>query len=197
MRWTDRSGRSAPRTASTVTLGHTEDMIGTALGHRITNIWYTFNHTENPGFIQISESAGIGSVEFSMGSRTFDQGGKGFKLSDELMWSATSCSADFLNPDSKSRFDIAVRKDVSQRLKKVWIESTRFNDVPVVDAIEIPRPTTTSTSAGGDGLYEIWSIEGDQIGSAFGLFELKGQMEGGTVVAHGMRGQFSFAPCPA
>jgi len=163
MRWTDRNGQ---RTNTTAQLGTTPDRIGTAIKGRYQSSWYTFNNTDSPAFLTLPESSGIGALSFEMSYNnspqpkiTYDQGGRGFRIYDEVIWAASTCGG------AAGRYDVAVRKDVAASVQRVFIENFQQGgpvDLPVINDHTISRPATPGAGSPG-GLYEIWSLPAAEV----------------------------------
>ncbi|KZV95573.1 heme peroxidase [Exidia glandulosa HHB12029] len=99
--WSNSDGSASEENISHLT--HTADMVGSALGGRVTSAWYKFPRS----FITLNSISkfhfiideGDGSAP-----RIEDQDGHGFVVQDSVVWSSTSCAPSL----GTARMDIAV-----------------------------------------------------------------------------------------
>lgn len=110
--WTNRDGSASED--NNAFLGHTFDMIGSAMGGRRSTVWYTLEATDTPSFIALDATDSISALSFVIdegdGSapRSEDQSGQGFFLQDLVVFSNSTCAIS-LNSPPAWRLAVAVR----------------------------------------------------------------------------------------
>ncbi|KAJ7463365.1 heme peroxidase [Mycena latifolia] len=126
-------------TISLDSLGATSSFNG-----RYSAAWYGMNAT-------LDASTGITSMRFVVDTKLEDQGGQGFPVQDDVLFSETSCATS----ESAGRFDIAVRNGVNPT--RVYLESVSVDNTsrPIVSETDVPRPAQQGAARDA---YSIWSI---------------------------------------
>ncbi|KAH7092728.1 heme peroxidase [Auriculariales sp. MPI-PUGE-AT-0066] len=174
MTWTNRDGRTAA--ANSVQLATNPDLVGTAVNGRYKSAWFTFNRTVEATPITLKEADGIKALSFEVSDssysgshHTYNQGGKGYRIRDEIMWAASTCGS-VADPASAGRFDVAIRRDVVDKVARVWVETLEFTNAPgQIHAIDLPRvvqveiPRLTADTSDKKSSYVVWSASTDGI----------------------------------
>jgi hypothetical protein len=83
--------------------------LASSSGGRNTAAFYTFSPADDISFLSLDATAGITNMRFTIDDKMEEQGGLGFAVQDDVVFSASSC----FNPDPNDvgtggRFDIAV-----------------------------------------------------------------------------------------
>ncbi|KAH7092727.1 putative L-ascorbate oxidase [Auriculariales sp. MPI-PUGE-AT-0066] len=175
MTWTNRDGRSAA--ANSAQLATAPGLVSTAVNGRYKSAWYSFNRTSEPTPLTLKEADGLKALSFEVwdstrpGSRrTYNQGGLGYRVRDEVIWAASTCGSTASSPAS-GRFDVAIRRDIVDTIKRVWIETLEYTNEPgLIHAINDPRivqvdvlPPAATETTGKPGAYVVWSVSTDVV----------------------------------
>ncbi|KAF8194048.1 heme peroxidase [Mycena galopus ATCC 62051] len=110
--------------------------------------WYLFAED----FLALDPAAGVTTMRFNVNGTLEDQGGRGFPVQDDVVFSSSSC----FNPDGTGRVDIGVRTSIKPT--RVYLQAQTRDSVnrPIVLEIDVPPP---SKAAAHNASYAIWSIE--------------------------------------
>lgn len=145
MHWADRDGATCDKNVRA--LGHTPEMVTTALGGRRSAVWYNL-----PAGVKLDAAKGASKFWYTVNGVKHDQHGLGFPLQDSVMWSASTCALN----ETTARFDVAVRSDVKPT--RVWLQFDGLDFItltPKTQTKDVPAPAKTP----GKGPYTIWSLE--------------------------------------
>ncbi|KAJ6573716.1 heme peroxidase [Mycena sp. CBHHK59/15] len=157
----------------------------TSAGGRNTAAWYSISLT-------LEAAAGITSMRFAVDGTLEDQGGVGFAVADDIMFSNSSC----FNSDGNNvggHLDVAVRNGVNPT--RVYLEEQVRDDVsrPTIVEVDITPP---AQPAGPDAVYAIWSavipITGIFDTSAYSI---GAEIDGVKVTRSDPRFVTDFSPC--
>ncbi|EJD44732.1 hypothetical protein AURDEDRAFT_35480, partial [Auricularia subglabra TFB-10046 SS5] len=138
MRWADREGKTADGNSSA--LGHTPEMVTTALGGKRTAVWYNV-----PAGVMLDAARGPSKFWYTADGVVHDQHGLGFPIQDAVMWSASTCAVS----------NDTVRSDLKPT--RVWLQHDGLDFLtllPKTETRDVPAP-----EAPGSGPYAIWSLE--------------------------------------
>ncbi|KZV89491.1 heme peroxidase [Exidia glandulosa HHB12029] len=188
--WLNSDGSTSDDNA--VELLHSENQVGSALGGRITSMWYSLhNATSSQSFLTLDAAKSNSISKFSVlidegngsGPRVEDQGGIGFRIEDTLMWSSSSCAPTF----GTGRLDIAVRKGTSP--SRVWVEVDAFSfdlgNVPIEP--NAYNASLVEPQAGDDEPYEIWRVDINGEVDLFVDYGIYAEVNGVRIMAVGVR----------
>lgn len=99
MHWADRDGKTCDKNVRA--LGHTPEMVTTALGGRRSAVWYNL-----PAGVKLDAVKGASKFWYTVNGVKHDQHGLGFPIQDSVMWSSSTCAVN----ETTARFDVAVRR---------------------------------------------------------------------------------------
>ncbi|KAJ7032721.1 putative L-ascorbate oxidase [Mycena alexandri] len=170
--WDDRAGGT--NNASLV-----QNKVVTSSSGRNTATWFNFPT------LTLDASAGITNMRFAIDNTVEDQGGVGFAIQDDLIWSNTSCIND--GPTVTGQLAIAVRNDLAPT--RVYLESLGRDNVdrPIVVETELALQP-----GAGNALYAVWS---GAITNAQQDFTIGAEIGGVKVTRNDIRSVFNFPPC--
>ncbi|KAJ6538119.1 heme peroxidase [Mycena capillaripes] len=184
MLWSDRLGGSG-----NATLRPTN--VTSSSGGRIAAAWYTFSPCDAVRFLSLDAAAGIASMKFTVNDEVEDQGGLGFAVQDDVIFSASSCFNSTDGPIA-GRFDVAVRKGVKPTRVYLEAETRDSVDRPMVVEVKIPPPA--SGNSNDASTYSIWSIE-LKTNQTFNAYTVAAEIDGNKATGNGAHSLFDFTPC--
>ncbi|KAK7053583.1 peroxidase [Favolaschia claudopus] len=154
--WDDHNGSNNANNNSTLRFSRAE----TSSGGRNKFAFYTFSpDTDGTGqtFIGLDAAAGITNMRFAVNNKIEDQGGLGFPMKDDIMFSSSSCYTGTSRDPTGGRIDIAVRNGVNPT--RIYLERQGRDNTsrPTLQEIDVPVPKTTVPS--GSSAYSIWSYQ--------------------------------------
>ncbi|KAJ6529194.1 heme peroxidase [Mycena vulgaris] len=182
--WDDRSGGT---TNNNVTL--VQDSVVTVSGGRHTATWYVFDHIAIPALATLDAAAGITSIRFTVDNKLEDQGGVGFAMEDDVMFSTSSCFTSDTSSGDTGIFDVAVRAGVNPT--RVYLEQPARDSVgrPTTSEIDLTPPTHPDYNE----TYVIWSI---QMPLVFTAFTVGAEIDGVKVTRGVLTSMINFDQCP-
>ncbi|KAJ6559723.1 heme peroxidase [Mycena capillaripes] len=174
--WNDRSGGT---TNNNVTL--VQDSVVTVSGGRHTATWYVFDHIATPALAALDTAAGITSIRFTVNNKLEDQGGVGFAVEDDVMFSTSSCFTS----------DIGTQVRAGVNPTRVYLEQPARDSVgrPTTSEIDLTPPTQPDSNA----TYVIWSI---QMPLVFTAFTVGADIDGVKVTRGVLTSMIDFEQCP-
>ncbi|KAJ7188844.1 heme peroxidase [Mycena filopes] len=153
-------------------------------GVRHTVGWY-----DTP-ILTLDAAAGITNMRFAVDGRVEDQGGVGFAVQDDLIWSRESCV--YTNTSITSgRFTIAVRNTLSPT--RVYLERPSRDNIsrPIILELEL-APVPPSALKSNSSYYNLWS---GVVNNTFTAFTIGAEVGGVKTTRNDPRSVEGFASC--
>ncbi|KAJ6562140.1 hypothetical protein B0H19DRAFT_1068817 [Mycena capillaripes] len=124
----------------------------TSASRRHTAAWYSFSVAEDIPSLTLDAAAGITNLRFVVDGKLEDQGGVGFVVQDDLMFSASSC---FTSEDTSisGHIDVAVRSGIAPTRVYLEVQVRDETNCPIVVEVNIVPPAAVDDTA----VYAIWS----------------------------------------
>ncbi|KAJ7736874.1 putative L-ascorbate oxidase [Mycena metata] len=170
--WDDRAG-------GTNNVSLVQSRVATSSGGRATATWFSFPT------LTLDVTAGITNMLFAIDNAIEDQGGVGFAIQDDLIWSNTSCITEGATVTGK--LAIAVRNDLAPT--RVYAESLGRD---AVDRPVVVETDFTLQPGAANALYAVWS---GAIANGQQDFTIGAEIGGVKVTRNDIRSVFDFSPC--
>ncbi|KAJ7032746.1 heme peroxidase [Mycena alexandri] len=152
-------------------------------GVRHTVGWY-----DTP-LLTLNAAAGITNMRFLVDGRLENQGGVGFAIQDDLIWSRSSCV--YTNTSITSgRFEIAVRNTLTPT--RVFLEQASRDNISRPITLEFGLAPVHVSPPAAKSVYNLWSAV---VNNTFAAFTIGAEIDGVKVTRNDPRSVEGFASC--
>ncbi|KAF7333698.1 Peroxidase [Mycena venus] len=160
-------------------------------GGRNTATWYTFSPADDIPFLSLDPEAGITTMCFAVDDKLEDQGGVGFAMQDDVLFSSSSC---FYADGNGGRWDIAVRKGVAP--VRVYLEVQARDSVsrPIVLETNVSVPVSQGAT-NAIAPYAIRRVEVKGNFESFKTYNVGAEVGGVKATRVGQHSLSEFSPC--